>query len=191
MKSTDTQAATRSAAAHQPSSVPPAYTIARAILDEFERELITTRTFIERVPDDRLTWRPHEKSMTAGQLALHIAQTLDGVVGFALPDEATAPDFGAERPQPASVREVLEALESGAAYVRQTLPTLDDARMRADFTILRDGRTLMSLPRALFLRNILLNHVYHHRGQLGVYLRLVGAKVPPSYGPSGDESPFA
>ena len=190
MKSTATQAPTTTPAP-EPGSASASYTIARAMLDEFERELPTTRTFIERVPADRLTWRPHEKSMTAGQLALHIAQTHEGVVRFALPDEATAPEFGAERPQPASVREMLESLESGAAYVRQTLLTLDDARMRANFTIFRDGRTLMSMPRALFLRNILLNHVYHHRGQLGVYLRLVGAKVPPSYGPSGDESPFA
>ena len=191
MKSTDTPAASTRPAANEPSSAPPAFTIAQAMLDEFERELITTRTFIERVPAERLTWRPHEKSMTAGQLALHIAQTPEGVVRFALADEETAPDFGAERPQPASVHEVLDTLDSGAVYVRQTLATLDDARMRAPFTILRDGRTLMSIPRALFLRNILLNHVYHHRGQLGVYLRLVGAKVPPSYGPSGDESPFA
>jgi uncharacterized damage-inducible protein DinB len=190
MKSTATQAPTMSPA-REAGNVSPSYTIARAMLDEFERELSTTRTFIERVPADRLTWRPHEKSMTAGQLALHIAQTHEGVVRFALPDEATAPDFGGDRPQPASVREILDALESGAAYVRQTLLTLDDARMRADFTVLRDGRALMSLPREWFLRNILLNHVYHHRGQLGVYLRLVGAKVPPSYGPSGDESPFA
>ena len=190
MKPTATQAPTMSSA-RESDSASPSYTIARAMLDEFERELPTTRTFLERVPQERLTWRPHEKSMTAGQLALHIAQTHEGVVRFALPDEATAPDFGGERPQPTSVREILDALESGAAYVRQTLLTVDDERMRAAFTILRDGRTLMSLPRALFLRNILLNHVYHHRGQLGVYLRLVGAQVPPSYGPSGDESPFA
>jgi uncharacterized damage-inducible protein DinB len=191
MKSTDTPAATTRPAANEPSSAALAYTSAQAILDEFERELITTRTFIERIPAERLTWRPHEKSMTAGQLALHIAQTLEGVVRFAIADEETAPDFSGERPQPANGREVLDTLDRSAAYVRQTLPSWDDARMRAAFTIVRDGRTLMSMPRALFLRNILLNHVYHHRGQLGVYLRLVGAKVPPSYGPSGDESPFA
>jgi uncharacterized damage-inducible protein DinB len=96
-----------------------------------------------------------------------------------------------QRPQPASLREVLDTLDRSAAFVRQTLPTIDDSRMRAAFTVVRDGRTLMSMPRALFLRNVLLNHWYHHRGQFGVYLRLVGAKVPSSYGPSGDESPFA
>ena len=175
----------------EPRSASSACAIAQAILDEFERELATTRKFLERMPDERLTWRPHEKSMTAGQLALHIAQTPEGVLRFALPDEATAPDFRAGRPQPATVSEVLDALDRSAAFVRQTLPAIDDARMQAPFTVLRDGRQLMSIPRALFLRNILLNHVYHHRGQLGVYLRLVGAKVPSSYGPSGDESPFA
>jgi uncharacterized damage-inducible protein DinB len=173
--STDTQAAT----------------IAQTILDEFERELITTRKFLERMPAERLTWRPHEKSMTAGQLALHIAQTPEGVIRLALPDEAAPPDLSKGRPQPVNPREVLDTLDRTAAFVRQTLPTIDDTRMRATFTVVRDGRTLLSLPRALFLRNILLNHWYHHRGQFGVYLRLVGAKVPSSYGPSGDESPFA
>jgi uncharacterized damage-inducible protein DinB len=85
---------------------------------------------------------------------------------------------------------VFETLEASATFVRQTLPTIDDRRMRDNFQIVLDGRTLMSLPRASFLRSIMLNHWYHHRGQLGVYLRLLGAVVPSSYGPSGDESPF-
>jgi uncharacterized damage-inducible protein DinB len=178
-------------AANEPSKGSTACAIAQAILDEFERELATTRKFLERMPDERLTWRPHEKSMTAGQLALHIAQTPEGVMTFSLPDEAAAPEMNRQRPQPASVREVLDTLDRSAAFVHQTLPTIVDARMQATFTVLRDGRTLMSMPRALFLRNVLLNHWYHHRGQFGVYLRLVGAKVPSSYGPSGDESPFA
>ncbi|MGB7158848.1 MAG: DinB family protein [Tepidisphaeraceae bacterium] len=190
MTLTNTQAAT-AGPANEPRSAPSACAIAQAILDEFERELATTRKFLERIPDERLTWRPHEKSMTAGQLALHIAQTPEGVVRLSLPDEAAVPDMSGGRPQPASGREVLETLDCSAAFVRQTLPTIDDARMGATFTVVRDGRTLMSIPRALFLRNVLLNHWYHHRGQFGVYLRLVGAKVPSSYGPSGDESPFA
>ena len=185
MTLTDTQAATR-----EPRNA-SACGIAQAILDEFERELATTRKFLERLPDEQLSWRPHEKSMTAGQLALHIAQTPEGVVKLSLPDEADFPGFSGERPRPASVREVLDTLDRSAAFVRQTLPTLDDERMCATFTVTREGRTLLSMPRTLFLRNILLNHWYHHRGQFGVYLRLVGAKVPSSYGPSGDESPFA
>lgn len=165
--------------------------VAQALLSEFEMELGTTRRFLERVPADKLAWKPHEKSMTAGQLALHIAQVPAGVLQLALPDAAQAPDFSAGREQPDSVREVLAALEATAAEVRRMLRGLDDDRMQATFTITRQGRTVMAMPRAQFLRMIMLNHWYHHRGQLGVYLRLLGAAVPSSYGPSADEAPFA
>ena len=164
------------------------FDVAGALLAEFEAELPRTRRFLERLPTAMLTWRPHEKSMTAGQLALHIAQVPFGVLKLGLDDEASPPNLA--RPQPQTVREVLDALDRSAAFVRQTLPTLDDRRMGATFRIVAEGRTLMAMPRAAFLRSILLNHWYHHRGQLGVYLRLVGATVPWSYGPSGDESPF-
>ena len=163
--------------------------IATSFLAEFEQELGTTRKFLECLPVERLTWRPHEKSMTAGQLALHIAQTPAGVLRLSESDEAPVPDMSRERPQPATLREVLDALDQSAAYLRQTLPTLDDSRMRDTFRVVQGDRTLMSLPRAAFLRSIMLNHWYHHRGQLGVYLRLLGTSVPSSYGPSGDELP--
>ena len=172
------------------SSTRPGYDVAGAMLAEFEAELATTRKFLERVPADKLAWRPHEKSMTAGQLALHVAQTPLGVLGMALQDAAPPPNFSGGRQQPATVAEILQALDKSAAFVRETLPTLDDRRMADTFRVVVDGRELMALPRAAFLRRILLNHWYHHRGQLGVHLRLCGAKVPSSYGPSGDESPF-
>lgn len=165
--------------------------IARGLLEEFERELATTRTFLERVPPDRLTWRPHEKSMTAGQLALHIAEAPAGVVNLSLPDEAAPPDFRGGPRQPETLDEVLTALDRSVGVVRETLSATSDDRMRATFTVAVNGKTLLAVPRKDFLRSILLNHWYHHRGQLGVYLRLTGAKVPSSYGPSGDESPFA
>jgi uncharacterized damage-inducible protein DinB len=161
------------------------------MLAEFEAELATTRKFLERVPADKLAWRPHEKSMTAGQLALHVAQTPLGVLTMALQDQASPPNVSGSRPQPATVREVMDAMDRSATFVLETLPTLDDRRMGETFSIVVEGRTLMAMPRSAFLRRILLNHWYHHRGQLGVYLRLLGAKVPASYGPSGDESPFA
>lgn len=166
------------------------HTIAQALIAEFERELTTTRRFLERLPADHLTWRPHEKSMTAGQLALHIAQVPAGVVKLCLADEAPAPDFRVGFQRPGTPLEVLGALDSSAAYVRETLPGIDDGRMRQTFKIVRGDQTLMAVERADFLRAIMLNHWYHHRGQFGVYLRLIGAVVPSSYGPSGDESPF-
>lgn len=163
--------------------------IATAMLAEFEQELATTRRFLERVPEDKLGWRPHEKSMTAGELALHIAEAPEGVLRLCEPDEAEAPNFSGGRPQPQSLREVMVALERSASFVREQLPAIDDARMRETFRVTQGGKPLVSFPRVGFLRSILLNHWYHHRGQLGVYLRLLGASVPSSYGPSGDEMP--
>src|SRR5687767_13727593 len=90
--------------------------IAGAMLAEFEKELGTTRRFLERVPEEHLSWRPHEKSMTIGQLALHIAQVPAGVLRLSMPDEAPAPDFSGGRPQPATLREVLDALDQSAAH---------------------------------------------------------------------------
>ncbi len=161
--------------------------IAQAFIDEFEQELPTTRRFLERLPEDKLTWKPHEKSMTAGQLALHIATSPGGVVNMARQDAPEAPS--GTNPQPASLREVLTALEESAAVVRETLRGFSDERMRGTVRFMKEGRELLAMPRAAMLRSILLNHWYHHRGQFGVYLRLVGAKVPSSYGPSGDEPP--
>ena len=161
--------------------------IALTMLREFDRELGTTRRFLERIPENQLHWRPHEKSMTAGQLALHIAESPAGVLEMCLTDEAPVPDFSDGRQQPTTLQQVLDQLDQSAEHVRQTLRSIDDARMRATFTVVQGGRTVMALPRVDFLRAILLNHWYHHRGQLGVYLRLLGASVPSSYGPSGDE----
>ncbi|WP_428306492.1 DinB family protein [Lacipirellula sp.] len=167
----------------------PEYEIGTSLLAEFEQELGPTRKFLERVPEERLAWRPHEKSMTAGQLALHIAQVPEGVLRLSEPDEAPVPDLSSERPQPAALREILDALNQSAAYLRQTLPTIDDERMSETFRVTQGGHVVVSLPRAAFLRSIMLNHWYHHRGQLGVYLRLLSVAVPSSYGPSGDEMP--
>jgi len=164
--------------------------ITQSILEEFERELGVTRDFLKRVPEDRLTWRPHEKSMTVGQLALHIAEVPAGVLEMSLTDEAPAPDLSGGRRQPQTLPQVLAVLDDGVAYVRQTLPSLNDRRMSDTFKVVGSGRVLMSVPRVGFLRAVMLNHWYHHRGQLGVYLRLLGVSVPPSYGPSGDESPL-
>ena len=164
-------------------------TMSQMLLSEFEQESVTTRRFLERVPADKLEWRPHPKSMTAGQLAHHIAVSPGQVVQLAKMDETPAPDFAGPNPQPASVREVLSTLEASIATVRDVLPTFTDQEMEATWRLNKDGKELLSIPKAAFLRNILLNHWYHHRGQIGVYLRLLGAKVPSSYGPSGDEPP--
>jgi len=161
--------------------------IAYAMLGEFEHESRITRKFLERIPQEKLGWKPHEKSHTAGALALHIANVPGSVVRLALVDESPLPDFAALFKQPASVQEILGSHEKSIETVREILPTLDDARMMTNWSAMREGKAMMTMPKVMLLRSIMLNHWIHHRGQLGVYLRLIGAKVPASYGPSGDE----
>lgn len=164
-------------------------TIANQLLAEFEEEWPTTRKFVERLPADKLDWRPHPKSMSAGQLALHIAEVPGQIVQLAQLDEFTVPEFDRPRPQPANVLEILQKFDESVAAVKQQLPALTDAQMAAPWKLLLAGKPVLEITRAKLLRNILLNHWYHHRGQFGVYLRMVGASVPSAYGPSADELP--
>jgi uncharacterized damage-inducible protein DinB len=161
--------------------------IAHAMLGEFEHESKITRKFLERIPQDKLIWKPHEKSHTAGALGLHIAIVPGNVVRAATLDESPLPDFAALFKQPATVQEILSSHEKSIETVKEILPTLDDARLMTNWSAMRDGKPVMTMPKVMFLRSIMLNHWIQHRGQLGVYLRLIGAKVPASYGPSGDE----
>jgi uncharacterized damage-inducible protein DinB len=162
--------------------------IAQAMLAEFEQEAKITRRFLERVPENMLTWKPHEKSHTAGALALHIANVPGNVVRAAQLDESPLPDFAALFKQPATVAEILSSHEKSAETVGSLLPTLDDARLMTNWSAMREGKAVITMPKVAFLRSIMLNHWIQHRGQFGVYLRLMGAKVPSSYGPSGDEA---
>lgn len=163
--------------------------IADSFLAEFEQELETTRKFLESLPEEKLTWKAHEKSLTAGQLALHIAQTPAGVVQMATRETVTMADLNPPGEQPQDLQQVLDCLEQSAATVREVLPAISDEQMGHSWSLLVEGKPVFSLTRVALLRSIMLNHWYHHRGQFGVYLRLVGAKVPSSYGPSGDEMP--
>jgi uncharacterized damage-inducible protein DinB len=161
--------------------------IAHAMLGEFEHESKITRKFLERVPQDKLNWKPHEKSHTAGELALHIAIVPEWVVRMALEDESRLPICDELFKQPATVQDILNSHEKSTETVREILPTLEDARLMTNWSAMRDGKPVGTMPKVMVLRSIMLNHWIQHRGQLGVYLRLMGAKVPASYGPSGDE----
>jgi uncharacterized damage-inducible protein DinB len=162
--------------------------IAASLLAEFEEQAPVTRKFLERLPEDKLTWKPHTKSMTAGQLAFHLAMVPGAVVAAVQGETAPAPDFTV-RPQPASCDEVLRTLDESIASVRTLMPKLDDAAMNSTFRIVAGDREVMALQREQFLRSIMLNHWYQHRGQFSVYLRLLGVAVPASWGPSADEVP--
>jgi uncharacterized damage-inducible protein DinB len=140
------------------------------------------------LPEDKLTWKPHEKSMSAGQLAHHLAFVPGGVVRLVQNNPAQAPDF-AEFPQPASRQEILNILEESVAAVRSLLPKFDDAAMREPWRLVAGGQEVLVQPRAEFVRDIMLSHWYQHRGQFSVYLRMLSVAVPASWGPSADEPP--
>ena len=162
--------------------------IAKELLSEFEIQAPLTRKFLERVPESRLTWKPHEKSMTLGQLAYHLASVPAGIARFVSTNPAQVPekfDF----PQPASIAEVLKTHDEGVNVVRDTLSTFDDGAMKETWRMCAGDREVLALPRATFVRDIMLSHWYQHRGQMCVYLRILNVPVPSTWGPSADEAP--
>lgn len=160
------------------------------LLQELEQESRTTRRVLERVPEDRLSWRPHPKARTLGELALHVATVPGGVAELiASPSPARPPQF--VDPAPTSVSELLLALDQSLAKARKALSGMDDATVLDTWRLMLGDREVLALPRVALLRSIMLNHWYHHRGQLSVYLRELDVAIPSIYGPSADENPFA
>ena len=160
-----------------------------ALLQELEAEAVTTRRVLERVPEAHLGWKPHEKSMSLGQLALHIATVPAAVAELSLQTLFEVPQF--TQPAATSSAELVPALERSVARARELLQGLDDAALATPWRLVVGGHEVMAMPRATVLRTIMLNHWYHHRGQLSVYLRQLNVPVPSIYGPSADENPFA
>jgi uncharacterized damage-inducible protein DinB len=162
-----------------------------AILEELEVEAHTTRRVLERVPGDRLDWRPGPKARTLGGLAKHVAIVPGAVAELVTaPSPVQAPDFSVPDPGPGSASELLPMLDDSIARARKALRTLDDAALHETWRMLKGERELFAVPRLAFVRSTVLNHWYHHRGQLTVYLRALGVPVPSVYGPSADENPF-
>jgi uncharacterized damage-inducible protein DinB len=160
------------------------------LLAELEQEADATRRVLERIPQAHLSWKPHPKSMSLGQLALHVATVPGNVAALAAMDTVPdPPDF--VQPEAATTAELVPSLSESIAKAKRMLGAFDDARMGAMWRLQSGGRDIMVLPRAAFVRAIMLNHWYHHRGQLLVYLRLLGQSVPSVYGPTADENPFA
>jgi uncharacterized damage-inducible protein DinB len=156
------------------------------LIAELEQEARTTARVLERVPEAHLAWKPHPKSYSLGQLALHVASVPGNVAALAASDPAQSPGF--TQREAASTSELLPALQASIAKVREHLGGFDDAAMTATWRLFKGDRELMAMPRLAFVRAVMLNHWYHHRGQLLVYLRLLDVPVPSVYGPTADES---
>ena len=163
-------------------------TLSEALLPEYDHEMATTRRLLDRVPEEHFDWAPHDKSMTLGRLAGHLAgipywctATLDAT-GLDLADMPPPP--------PAATRVALLAeFDAKSAKARADLAGATDAILLAPWTLKKDGQALFTMPRISVLRTFVMNHTIHHRGQLSVYLRLKDVPVPPIYGPTADEQP--
>lgn len=161
-----------------------------ALLPEFDMEMTKTRTALERIPEDKLGWKPHEKSMSMGQLAGHITNMPGWLVPTVDQESLDLAPEGVQPPQrdvAKSRQEILAEFDKNVADGRAALSRLTDDRLMNTWTLQMGGKTMFSMPRISVLRGMVFNHIIHHRAQLGVYLRLNGVPHPSFYGPSADE----
>ena len=163
--------------------------IADSIVMEMDQEAETTRRLFNVIPDDKLDWRPHPKARSLGELAMHIAVIPGGVAEFAQPDVAEMPEFLPE-PEATSRAQILEIFAESLKKGKEIVGSTDDARAMAEWKVVKGDTTVMAMTRIGMWRTILLNHNYHHRGQLAAYLRELDVPLPSIYGPSADENPF-
>lgn len=167
--------------------------IREALLPEFDQEMKHTRTTLERVPEEKFGWKPHEKSWAMGGLATHVANMVNWTNFIIGQDSLDLAPNGVKIPPMQAVKsrqELLAMFDKNAAAARAAIAGAADADLLKPWTLLQDGKTLMTLPKVAVLRGFVMNHIIHHRAQLGVYLRLNDVAVPAIYGPSADEGMF-
>jgi uncharacterized damage-inducible protein DinB len=160
--------------------------ISQGLLPEFDHEMATTRKVIERIPEDKYSWKPHEKSMTMGRLASHVAEMPSwatiGIKQDSLDMNGDRKPFLAE-----STKQLLEMFDTNVAGAREAIAGADDETYLKIWSLTSGGKTLLSMPKIAVVRSFMMNHIIHHRGQLSVYLRENNVPVPSIYGPSADE----
>jgi uncharacterized damage-inducible protein DinB len=162
--------------------------IAEPLIGELAQEAGVTRRLLERVPEEKLSWKPHPKSMSLGQLAFHLAILPLGIADLLSETVRELP--AVPQTEATSAAEVLSTLEKSVGFATAKLAEWGDDGLRAVFTMTNGGQTLFQLPRVAMFRSVMLNHWYHHRGQLTVYLRLLDVPLPSIYGPTADEKGF-
>jgi uncharacterized damage-inducible protein DinB len=158
----------------------------QSMLPEFDHEMANTRISLERVPDDKLSFKPHTKSMSMGALASHLSvinHWVEAIVGQDVFDVSTAP----QNEELTSRAEILAAFDRNTTTGRKIIAEATDAHLLKPWTLKAGDKTVLTMPRIAVLRSFILNHTIHHRAQLGVYLRLNDISVPSIYGPSADE----
>lgn len=160
------------------------------LLPEFDQEMANTRKMLERAPEDHFEYQPHPKSWKLSRLAGHVAE-LPNWVGHIMKVELLEIEPGQFKPfDPGTRKELLEQFDKYAREAHDGIAAASDEEMNTMWSMKFQGKTVMTMPRIAVLRTMVLNHIIHHRAQLGVYLRLTGVAVPGMYGPSADETPF-
>jgi uncharacterized damage-inducible protein DinB len=159
-----------------------------ALLPEYDREMALTRRVIERIPEAQLAWRPEQTSATVGCLAVHVAELPSWSLSILEHASFDAESFPGGYQEPASCAEILQLFDRNVASARAGLAARTDAEYLARWTFRKEGRSVFSLPKASVIRAMVLNHMIHHRGELTVYLRLLGIPVPSLYGPDQGNS---
>jgi uncharacterized damage-inducible protein DinB len=162
-----------------------------AIINELNQEATITKRVLECVPEAKLDWKPHPKSMSLGQLALHVASLPRNLSSLAQLEEFDAAQANFNPPAPASLEEILTTHDAGLRVAQDYLGSLDEQAAQGSWRLTFKGDEVFTVPRVGVIRSLMLNHWYHHRGQLSVYLRLLEIPVPVIYGRSADENPFA
>ena len=160
-------------------------------LSEIQQEAVITQRVLERYPADKLSWKPHRKSMSLGQLALHVATIPGNLSKLAQLEEFDASQASFDPPAPNDAKEILTALDASVKAAEEYLGGVSESAVMGNWRLTSKGKEVFTIPRVGLLRTIMLNHWYHHRGQLSVYLRLLEVPVPVIYGRSADENPFA
>lgn len=163
--------------------------IAATMLPEFDLEMKTTRSLIERVPDAKAAWKPHPKSMSLGELAAHVANLVGwGTAIMSQPEFDFFPPGGKPQTPPAykDAAELVQRLDANVASTRAAIAAASDDYLAQHWKLKNGGRVIIDVPRVAALRSFMMNHVIHHRGQLSVYLRLNDVPLPSIYGPTAD-----
>lgn len=163
---------------------------AQTLLPEFDHEMATTKTVLERVPAEKFSWKPHPKSYSFGQLAGHISEIPGWAIVTLDQDSFDVAPKGAPPyapPKYETTKELVAALENNAKKARAILENTPDEAFLKPWSLLFGGETVFTLPKIAVLRGFVMNHLIHHRGQLSVYLRLNDIPVPSIYGPSADD----
>ena len=163
--------------------------IAESLIPEFNNEMKTTRTLLERVPEDKADWQPHQKSMSLGKLSIHLATPPSLAIRTLSATEMDMNPPGGPAFVPPSFENLgktLEIFDKNESDVREALSNASDAELMIGWSLKNGGATIFTMPRVAVIRTVVMNHLIHHRGQMSVYLRLLDVPLPSIYGPSAD-----